>query len=430
MPRSCPCRLRDAPSRCCSRVGGGSAASSSAAGPYARSNPGTGGRIAPGVPHRRASVRRSEQRASIPRSFHYGSSGTYLPVERNFEVATVTFVDASRVYPGADHPAVDKLSLEVGDGEFMVLVGPSGCGKSTSLRMLAGLEEVNTGNVYIGDRDVTDLPPKDRDIAMVFQNYALYPHMTVADNMGFALKMQGLGKQERAERVLEAAKLLGLEDFLSRKPKALSGGQRQRVAMGRAIVRHVHGRDTEAGLERGDLRTGGDAELGVEVRQRLVHEEDLRLTHDGAAHGDALTLAARECLRLAGQEVLQAQQLGGLEYALGALLLAEALHLEREAHVVCDGHVRIEGVVLEHHRDVPVLRRQIGDVAVADVDVAGVDLFESRQHAQGGRLAAAGGADEDHELAVADFKAELVDGRMIGPRVDARGVNECDCSHF
>ena len=122
-------------------------------------------------------------------------------------MATVTFVDASRVYPGADHPAVDKLSLEVGDGEFMVLVGPSGCGKSTSLRMLAGLEEVNTGNVYIGDRDVTDLPPKDRDIAMVFQNYALYPHMTVADNMGFALKMQGVGKQERAERVLEAAKL-------------------------------------------------------------------------------------------------------------------------------------------------------------------------------------------------------------------------------
>jgi multiple sugar transport system ATP-binding protein len=152
-------------------------------------------------------------------------------------VATVTFADASRVYPGSDHPAVDKLTLEIGDGEFMVLVGPSGCGKSTSLRMLAGLEEVNTGNIYIGDRDVTDLPPKDRDIAMVFQNYALYPHMTVADNMGFALKMQGVGKQERAERVLEAAKLLGLEDFLSRKPKALSGGQRQRVAMGRAIVR-------------------------------------------------------------------------------------------------------------------------------------------------------------------------------------------------
>ncbi len=152
-------------------------------------------------------------------------------------MATVTFKDATRVYPGADHPSVDKLNLEIGDGEFMVLVGPSGCGKSTSLRMLAGLEEVNSGQIFIGDRDVTVLPPKDRDIAMVFQNYALYPHMTVADNMGFALKMQGVSKVDRDVRVSEAAKLLGLEEFLNRKPKALSGGQRQRVAMGRAIVR-------------------------------------------------------------------------------------------------------------------------------------------------------------------------------------------------
>jgi len=152
-------------------------------------------------------------------------------------MATVSFNDATRTYPGSDHPAVDKLSLEIGDGEFMVLVGPSGCGKSTSLRMLAGLEEVNAGRISIGDRDVTDLPPKDRDIAMVFQNYALYPHMTVADNMGFALKMAGVPKAERDVRVMDAAKLLGLESFLSRKPKALSGGQRQRVAMGRAIVR-------------------------------------------------------------------------------------------------------------------------------------------------------------------------------------------------
>ena len=109
-------------------------------------------------------------------------------------MATVSFSDATRVYPGADHPSVDKLNLDIGDGEFMVLVGPSGCGKSTSLRMLAGLEEINAGSIFIGDRDVTDLPPKDRDIAMVFQNYALYPHMTVGDNMGFALKMAGVPK--------------------------------------------------------------------------------------------------------------------------------------------------------------------------------------------------------------------------------------------
>jgi multiple sugar transport system ATP-binding protein len=152
-------------------------------------------------------------------------------------MATVSFKQATRTYPGTDRPAVDKLDLDIGDGEFMVLVGPSGCGKSTSLRMLAGLEEVNDGKIYIGDRDVTELPPKDRDIAMVFQNYALYPHMTVADNMGFALKMAGIPKAERDSRVADAAKLLGLEDFLTRKPKALSGGQRQRVAMGRAIVR-------------------------------------------------------------------------------------------------------------------------------------------------------------------------------------------------
>ena len=123
-------------------------------------------------------------------------------------MATVTFDHATRIYPGTERPAVDGLDLHIEDGEFLVLVGPSGCGKSTSLRMLAGLEDVNAGRVLIGDRDVTDVQPKDRDIAMVFQNYALYPHMTVAENMGFALKIAGVGKEERAQRVLEAAKLL------------------------------------------------------------------------------------------------------------------------------------------------------------------------------------------------------------------------------
>ncbi|MBJ7355979.1 sn-glycerol-3-phosphate ABC transporter ATP-binding protein UgpC [Nocardioides sp.] len=152
-------------------------------------------------------------------------------------MATVTFEKAQRWYPGSDKPAVPGIDLEIGDGEFMVLVGPSGCGKSTTLRMLAGLEEVNSGKVFIGDRDVTDLPPKDRDIAMVFQNYALYPHMSVADNMAFALKMAKVPESERKKRVADAAKILGLTEYLDRKPKALSGGQRQRVAMGRAIVR-------------------------------------------------------------------------------------------------------------------------------------------------------------------------------------------------
>jgi multiple sugar transport system ATP-binding protein len=152
-------------------------------------------------------------------------------------MATVTFQHATRTYPRTERPAVDALDLEVADGEFLVLVGPSGCGKSTSLRMLAGLEEVDSGAILIGDRDVTDEPPKRRDIAMVFQNYALYPHKTVEANMGFALKLAGVPKAEIARRVAEAARILDLEPLLQRRPKALSGGQRQRVAMGRAIVR-------------------------------------------------------------------------------------------------------------------------------------------------------------------------------------------------
>jgi len=152
-------------------------------------------------------------------------------------MAKVSFQKAQRWYPGADKPAVPGIDLEINDGEFMVLVGPSGCGKSTTLRMLAGLEEVNSGTIYIGDRDVTHMSPKDRDIAMVFQNYALYPHMTVAENMGFALKMDKVPVEERNKRVAEAARILNLTEYLERKPKALSGGQRQRVAMGRAIVR-------------------------------------------------------------------------------------------------------------------------------------------------------------------------------------------------
>jgi multiple sugar transport system ATP-binding protein len=152
-------------------------------------------------------------------------------------MATVTFDEAQRWYAGADQPAVRGISLEIGDGEFMVLVGPSGCGKSTTLRMLAGLEGVDDGRIFIGDREITRTAPKDRDIAMVFQNYALYPHMTVAQNMAFSLKMAKVPKAEQQKRVGEAARILGLTDYLERKPKALSGGQRQRVAMGRAIVR-------------------------------------------------------------------------------------------------------------------------------------------------------------------------------------------------
>ncbi len=222
--------------------------------------------------------------------FHYGSSGTYLPVERLCGMATVSFNDATRVYPGADHPSVDKLNLEIGDGEFMVLVGPSGCGKSTSLRMLAGLEEVNAGAIHIGDRDVTDLPPKDRDIAMVFQNYALYPHMTVGDNMGFALKMANVPKAERQQRVQEAAHLLGLDDFLNRKPKALSGGQRQRVAMGRAIVRSPQVFLMDEPLSNLDAKLRVSTRTQIAALQTRLGVTTVYVTHDQV---EAMTMGDR-----------------------------------------------------------------------------------------------------------------------------------------
>ncbi|MFK7916964.1 MAG: ABC transporter ATP-binding protein [Ilumatobacter sp.] len=152
-------------------------------------------------------------------------------------MAEVRYEAATRIYPGSEEPAVNALDLDITDGELLVLVGPSGSGKSTALRMLAGLETVNEGHIFINDVDVTLKPPQDRDIAMVFQNYALYPSMTVAENMGFALKQAKVPKDERRRQVEDAARILDLEPYLDRKPKNLSGGQRQRVAMGRAIVR-------------------------------------------------------------------------------------------------------------------------------------------------------------------------------------------------
>ncbi len=205
-------------------------------------------------------------------------------------MASVSFKSATRLYPGGTTPAVDKLDLEIADGEFLVLVGPSGCGKSTSLRMLAGLEEVNEGGIFIGDREVTDVPPKDRDIAMVFQNYALYPHMTVAENMGFALKIAGVSKEERAERVLEAAKLLDLEPYLNRKPKALSGGQRQRVAMGRAIVRKPQVFLMDEPLSNLDAKLRVQTRTQIASLQRRLGVTTVYVTHDQV---EAMTMGDR-----------------------------------------------------------------------------------------------------------------------------------------
>jgi multiple sugar transport system ATP-binding protein len=205
-------------------------------------------------------------------------------------MAEVNYLKASCQYPGNPEPSVNALDLDIADGEFMVLVGPSGSGKSTALRMLAGLEDVSSGEIRIGGVDVSHKPPKDRDIAMVFQSYALYPHMSVGENMGFALKLAGVSKAEREKKVLEAAKLLNLEDYLERKPKALSGGQRQRVAMGRAIVR------SPAVFLMDEPLSNLDAKLRVETRSNIAQLQSrlgtttLYVTHDQV---EAMTMGDR-----------------------------------------------------------------------------------------------------------------------------------------
>ncbi|OBH25084.1 sugar ABC transporter ATP-binding protein [Mycobacterium sp. E342] len=205
-------------------------------------------------------------------------------------MASVSFEQATRCYAGADRPALDSLDLEVADGEFVVLVGPSGCGKTTSLRMVAGLETLDSGRIRIGDRDVTTVDPKDRDVAMVFQNYALYPHMTVAQNMGFALKIAKTPKAEIRERVLDAARLLDLQPYLDRKPKDLSGGQRQRVAMGRAIVRRPQVFLMDEPLSNLDAKLRVQTRNQIAALQRRLGTTTVYVTHDQV---EAMTMGDR-----------------------------------------------------------------------------------------------------------------------------------------
>jgi multiple sugar transport system ATP-binding protein len=205
-------------------------------------------------------------------------------------VASVTFEQATRRYSDSARPAVDNLDLEVGDGEFVVLVGPSGCGKTTSLRMIAGLEAVDSGRILIGSRDVTEDDPKDRDVAMVFQNYALYPHMTVAQNMGFALKIAGVPKSDIRQRVSDAARLLDLKPYLDRKPKDLSGGQRQRVAMGRAIVRRPQVFLMDEPLSNLDAKLRVQTRNQIAGLQRRLGTTTIYVTHDQV---EAMTMGDR-----------------------------------------------------------------------------------------------------------------------------------------
>jgi multiple sugar transport system ATP-binding protein len=209
----------------------------------------------------------------------------------------VVFDDVSLVYPGANVTAVSHLDLRIAAGEFLVLVGPSGCGKSTSLRMLAGLEPVSSGHIRVADRDVTRMPAKDRDIAMVFQNYALYPHMSVAENMAFALKIQKVPKAEITRRVQEAAQLLDLTEYLERKPKALSGGQRQRVAMGRAIVREPAAFLMDEPLSNLDAKLRVQTRTQIAALQRRLGTTTVYVTHDQV---EAMTMGDRVAVLNAG----------------------------------------------------------------------------------------------------------------------------------
>jgi multiple sugar transport system ATP-binding protein len=213
-------------------------------------------------------------------------------------LAEVRYVGATRIYPGNDRPAVDALDLDIADGEFMVLVGPSGSGKTTALRMLAGLEEVDAGAVFIGDRDVSDVAPKQRDVAMVFQNYALYPYLTVAANIGFPLRIAKVRKRDREARVREVAKLLGLTEYLERKPAQLSGGQRQRVAMGRAIVR------VPSVFLMDEPLSNLDAKLRVQMRADIAAlQADFGITTVYVTHdqSEAMTLGHRVAVMDEGQ---------------------------------------------------------------------------------------------------------------------------------
>jgi multiple sugar transport system ATP-binding protein len=285
-------------------------------------------------------------------------------------MARIELDHVTKVYPGAP-PAVNDLSLDIPDSSFMVLVGPSGSGKSTALRMVAGLEDVTEGEIRIGGRVVNDLPPKDRDIAMVFQNYALYPHLTVEENLAFSLELHKTPKDEQARRVAEAARILALEPFLDRKPVALSGGQRQRVAMGRAIVR-----DPQAFLLDEPL-SNLDAKLRVSTRAQLTALHDrLRVTTIYVTHDqiEALTLGTQVAVLKDGQlmQVDEPQNLFDAPANLfvatfigsPAMNLAEAMLVRDDggglAVIFADHRVPVpEGAIAEHPGLERFLDRQV-----------------------------------------------------------------------
>ena len=261
-------------------------------------------------------------------------------------MAGVRYVGASRVYAKGAKPAVDMLDLDIRDGEFMVLVGPSGSGKTTALRMLAGLEPLDGGRIEIAGRDVSDVQPKDRDIAMVFQNYALYPSKTVAENMGFALKMQRVPRPERDRRVHEAARILDLDEaLLDRKPKALSGGQRQRVAMGRAIVREPKVFLMDEPLSNLDAKLRVQTRSQIAELQRRLGVTTVYVTHDQV---EAMTMGHRVAVLSGGtlQQCASPRELydNPVNQFVAGFIGSPAMNLQTAP--LTDGGARLAGTVV------------------------------------------------------------------------------------
>jgi len=261
-------------------------------------------------------------------------------------MAAVEYQQASRVYAKGAQPAVDALDLTINDGEFVVLVGPSGSGKTTALRMLAGLEPLDGGQIVLAGRDISDVQPKDRDIAMVFQNYALYPNKTVAENMGFALKMQHVAKPERDRRVREAARILDLDErLLGRKPKQLSGGQRQRVAMGRAIVREPKVFLMDEPLSNLDAKLRVQTRTQIAELQRRLGVTTVYVTHDQV---EAMTMGHRVAVLSGGklQQFASPRELydNPVNQFVAGFIGSPAMNLQTAS--LTDGGARLAGTVV------------------------------------------------------------------------------------
>ncbi|KAA0023089.1 ABC transporter ATP-binding protein [Antrihabitans cavernicola] len=282
-------------------------------------------------------------------------------------MAEISYNKASCVYEGADKLAVDSLDLEIEDGEFVVLVGPSGSGKSTALRMLAGLEEIDGGTISINGKNMVGVPSKDRDIAMVFQNYALYPNKTVGENMGFALKMRGVPEAERKQKVAEAAKVLDLTEFLDRKPGKLSGGQRQRVAMGRAIVREPQVFCMDEPLSNLDAKLRVQTRTQIAALQRRLGTTTVYVTHDQV---EAMTMGDRVAVLKFGklQQFSSPTELYDrpVNAFVAGFIGSPAMNLFTVP--VADDGVRIGGVTL------PLERSDVSAIAAAGVKTVTVGL--------------------------------------------------------